>query len=282
MKALAGPPTAWSLYTNRDQKVTLVRPRHGGPPDRRDQRQPGSHPVGPTTPSTQVTDLWDGRTNHTVWHYNQYGWLRTSRTPSATRSSLHPRPQRPGDQPLDAPVRQYRLRPRPSRQRPNRSTIRNLRSALRVRPAQPAPDDGGCLGHDHVRLHRRRAVAERGRPLVQRHRHLRVHAGSRTDADPDRSPAARNWQQTYAYDNAWRLQSLSSPAGSFGYGFRRSTLHAPDASRCPTPPRLPTTTIRSPAWTILRSSTTGAIRWTATAIRMTRSASAPTSPATSG
>jgi RHS repeat-associated protein len=24
---------------------------------------------------SQVADLWDGRTNHTTWHYNQYGWL---------------------------------------------------------------------------------------------------------------------------------------------------------------------------------------------------------------
>ena len=39
-------------------------------------------------------------------------------------------------------------------------------------------------------------------------------------------PSGGNWQQTYGYDNAWRLKALSSPAGSFGYAFDalRSTL----------------------------------------------------------
>ena len=32
-------------------------------------------------------------------------------------------------------------------------------------------------------------------------------------------PSGGNWQQDYGFDGAWRLQSLSSPAGSFGYGF---------------------------------------------------------------
>ena len=39
-------------------------------------------------------------------------------------------------------------------------------------------------------------------------------------------PSGGNWQQNYGYDNAWRLQTLSSPAGSFGYASThlRSTL----------------------------------------------------------
>ena len=32
-------------------------------------------------------------------------------------------------------------------------------------------------------------------------------------------PSGGNWQQNYTFDSAWRLQSLSSPAGNFGYGF---------------------------------------------------------------
>ncbi len=35
-------------------------------------------------------------------------------------------------------------------------------------------------------------------------------------------PTGSAWTETYGYDNAWRLQTLSSPAGSFGYGYPAS------------------------------------------------------------
>ena len=40
-------------------------------------------------------------------------------------------------------------------------------------------------------------------------------------------PSGGNWQQTYGFDGAWRLQTLSSPAGSFGYAIQ---LRAPRSS----------------------------------------------------
>ena len=35
----------------------------------------------------------------------------------------------------------------------------------------------------------------------------------------DPNTYAPTWQQTNSYDAAWRLQSLTSPAGTFGYGY---------------------------------------------------------------
>jgi len=57
-----------------------------------------------------VTDLWDGKNNHTIWQYNEYGWL----TKQGGRThpqyiSICPQRQRLGDQPLDAGERQHRL-----------------------------------------------------------------------------------------------------------------------------------------------------------------------------
>ena len=62
----------------------------------------------------ELTDLWDGRGNHTGWNYNEYGWLM-SKTNALGQAVLRldPRRQRPNHQPLDAAVRQHRLCPRP-------------------------------------------------------------------------------------------------------------------------------------------------------------------------
>ena len=38
-------------------------------------------------------------------------------------------------------------------------------------------------------------------------------------------PSGGNWQQNYVPDNAWRLQTLSSPAGTLR--LRLTTLYAP-------------------------------------------------------
>ncbi len=61
-------------YTNRNQKVT----RYG-----RDKAGRLTSVLNANSETVQlgynalnqVTDLWDGRTNHTVWHYNPFGWL---------------------------------------------------------------------------------------------------------------------------------------------------------------------------------------------------------------
>jgi RHS repeat-associated protein len=61
-------------YTNRDGKITRMARDNAG------------RLIGLTNANNEViaftnnaldemTDLWDGRTNHTTWHFNQYGWL---------------------------------------------------------------------------------------------------------------------------------------------------------------------------------------------------------------
>ena len=96
-------------YTNRDGKATFY------------SRDGAGRKIGETNANQEitqfgydsldnVTNLLDGNTNHTLWQYNQYGWL-TNKMDALGRTSfpLRLQRQRLGHQPLDARKRQHRL-----------------------------------------------------------------------------------------------------------------------------------------------------------------------------
>ena len=83
-----------------------------------------------------------------------------------------------------------------------------------------------AVGTTALHLRRCGADPERRRPLGQRHRELHYHNRLRTGLSLQ-APTPRPGRRATPTTPPRRLTTLTSPAGSFGYTLRRSSLHAP-------------------------------------------------------
>jgi RHS repeat-associated protein len=207
-------------YTNQDERATLFT------------RDAASHITGITNANLEVTaaaynafgevtDLWDGRTNHTTWHFNQYGWP-TNKVDALGHEVL-------------------RLTYNPNGQVTNRwapqstntvyayDPVGNLTNITYVGSTTPS------VTYAYDALYRVKTMVDA----------LGTHTFTHTPAGQLQSeigsfvndgvaniysqqlrqalnlalPGGGTWGQTYGYDSAWRLQTLASPAGSFTYGY---------------------------------------------------------------
>lgn len=204
-------------YTNRNQKVTWFARDGAGrltavTNANQEVTQLGYNSLG------QVTSLLDGRTSQTLWNYNQYGWL-VSKTNA-----------------IGQQVVRYTRDPNgqvTNRWTPQFGNTSYSRDALGNVLAVSYPQSS--ISYTYDALNRLQKMVDDSGTNTFGY----TAAGQLLSADGPwasdtatysygqqlretltlAQPSGGNWQQTYGYDSAWRLQSLSSPAGSFGYGF---------------------------------------------------------------
>ena len=267
-------------YTNRDQKVTRFARDGAG---RLNYVTNANLEVVQLNYNAlnQPTDLWDGRGSHTVWNYNQYGWLMSKTNTLGQAMIVYTRD--PNGQITNRWTPQfgntsYVLDPLGNILTINYPLSTNNYFYDALNRLKMMVDDSGTNTFGYTAAGQLQSAGGLWSSDTVTYGYSQQLRQTLTLAQP----SGGNWQQTYGFDGAWRLQTLSSPAGSFGNTLSQhpaSSIQQP--SPFPTTPRLPTTTTPSPVWTIPPWSTTGATCWTATPTARTRSACAPTSPATS-
>ncbi|MGB8371200.1 MAG: RHS repeat-associated core domain-containing protein [Verrucomicrobiia bacterium] len=203
-------------YTNRDQKVT----RYG--------RDGAGRLTSVTNANTEVTQLgydslnnvlslFDGLQHQTTWQYNQYGWL-TNKVDGLNRNAFRHSYNANG-------WITNRWTPEKGNTGYTYDNVGNLKSitypqqtityaydllnrltnmvdgvgttAFSYTPAGQLQSENGPWANDTLTY-----------TYVQ---------GLRTALTL--SQTTSNWSQSYGYDSSWRLQTLTSPAGSFGYSY---------------------------------------------------------------
>jgi RHS repeat-associated protein len=218
-------------YTNRNQKVTGFTRDGAGrltyvTNANQEVTQVGYNALG------QVTDLWDGRrTNHTVWHYDQYGWL--SNKVDALGHEILRYTRDPNGQ------ISIRWTPQFGTNGYGYDEVGNLKSI-----AYPL----SSISYAYDALNRLKTMVDDSGTTTFGY----TAAGQLQTADGPWTSDTVTYGYTqgqrtslslgslnfgYGYDSAWRLYTLTSPAGSFNYAY--------DAQR----PTLPTTlTLPNSAW----------------------------------
>jgi RHS repeat-associated protein len=210
-------------YTNRDGKYTLftLDPRIRGITNANNEVTAFAYNA-----LDELTDLWDGRTDHTTWNYNQYGWLTNK---------------------LDALGREIvRYTQNPNGQVTNRLTPQFGNTGYAFDPAgnltnitysgAGASTPSVALIYDP--LNRLTSMVDGAGSHTFNYTaasQLHTELGPWTSDGVTNSyvqqlrtalalaqPSGGAWSQTYGYDSAWRLTSLASPAGSFGHGYGSS------------------------------------------------------------
>jgi RHS repeat-associated protein len=166
-----------------------------------------------------VMDLWDGKTNHTTWNYNEYGWL-TNKVDGLGRTAFR-----------------YAYNPNgwvTNRWTPEKGNttykfdaVGNLTNIFYVGQAS-------SLSLTYDPLNRLRTMldavgtttfnytpagqlASEDGPWANDTVTNTYVQGLRTAMSLNSQPSTLNF--SYGYDNARRLQTLTSPAGSFGYSY---------------------------------------------------------------
>ncbi|HEV2208624.1 MAG TPA: hypothetical protein VG167_07600, partial [Verrucomicrobiae bacterium] len=210
-------------YTNRDGKWTLFSRDNAG-------RLAGVTNANGEISAFQynaldeLSDLYDGRTNHTVWHYNQYGWL-TNKVDALNREIV-------------------RYTRDPNGQVTNRLTPQFGNTAYAFDPAGNLTNitysgsSAPSVSLSYDALNRLIGMADGAGSHTFNYTaasQLQTELGPWTNDGVTNSyaqqlrtalalaqPSGGAWSQSYGYDSAWRLTSLASPAGSFGYGYNSS------------------------------------------------------------
>jgi RHS repeat-associated protein len=210
-------------YTNRDQQVTFFT-RDGVIFTRDGARRTltitnANHEVTQVAYDSfdHVTDLWDGKTNHTIWHYNEYGWL-TNKVDANNHEIL-----RYG---YDANGRMtWRWTPEKGNTAYVYDPVGNLTNVLYARSTISYAYDAlnrltnmmDAMGTTAFGYTPAGQLQSENGPWASDSVTNAYAQGLRTAlglAQPGSS-----WSQTNFYDNVWRLQTLNSPAGSFGYTY---------------------------------------------------------------
>jgi RHS repeat-associated protein len=170
----------------------------------------------------ELTDLWDGRTNHTGWGYNEYGWL-TNQVDAQSHVVLV-LTRDPNGQVTNRWTRQFGntvYRRDPTGWVTNLlyvATGQSVSYALdALHQVIGMADQVGTtqFGHTPTGQLQSETAPWPGSTLT-----LGYTEGLRT------SLSLGSFSVGYHYDSAWRLDTLSSSAGSFGYSYdpQRSTL----------------------------------------------------------
>ncbi len=166
----------------------------------------------------QVTDLWDGRTNHTGWSYNNYGWLATkmdARGSTVATYLYDPNgqltnrwtPQVGNTAYAYDPVGNLRTISYPQ------SSVSYFYDALNRLTNMVDAAGASFLGYTPVG----QLQSEYGRWANDT-----VSIGYTQQLRQALSlaqPGGANWSQIYGYDTAFRLQSLAASSGAFAYGY---------------------------------------------------------------
>lgn len=168
----------------------------------------------------EATDLWDGRTNHTGFNYNQYGWL-TNKVDA-----------------LGHQIVQYTYNP--NGQITNRWTPQfantvyafdgagNLTNISYPGTGTPSVsyaydalnrvktmvDGAGTDTFTYTAAGQLQSESNPWANAALNYAYSQLLRETLTLSEPSGS-----WSQTYGYDSAWRLQSLASPSGTFGYSY---------------------------------------------------------------
>jgi RHS repeat-associated protein len=208
-------------YTNRNQKVTRYARDAAGRLTAVTNANQEVTRFGYNSLS-QVTDLWDGRTNHTTWGFNEYGWLINK---------------------VDALSHEIIRYTRDSNgQVTNRWTpqFTNIGYAYdEVGNLKTVSYPQATIAYAYDALNRLRSMADPIGTTIFSNTptgNLQSEAGPWSDGtltygytEGLRTSLSINnplFTINYSYDSAWRLYTLSSPAGSFNYAYdaQRSTL----------------------------------------------------------
>ena len=205
-------------YTNRNGKVT------------RFTRDAAGRLAGVTNANLEITalgynalneltDLWDGRTNHTVWHYDKYGWL-SNKVDALTHEVV--RYSRDANGQVT-----NRWTPQFGNAAYTYDEVGNLRNSSNAfsmvsfgydadNRLQTMVDGVGTTTFGYTPAGQLQSEAGPTATLTYGYTQ-----GLRT------SLSVGSLGFGYGYDSAWRLQTLTSPAGTFGYEYSQApfTFH---------------------------------------------------------
>jgi RHS repeat-associated protein len=204
-------------YTNRNQKVTLLTRDSAG---RLTSVTNANLEVARVTYNSlnQVTDLWDGRTNHTGWGFNEFGWLM-SKTDALYQQAL--RFQRDSNGQIT-----NRWTPQFGDTGYEYDEVGNLKAIIyptssisyaydALNRLRAMADDIGTTIFSNTPTGNLQSEAGPGSSGTLTYGYTQ---GQRTSMAIDSQPSTLNFY--YDYDYAWRLQTLTAPAGTFGYDYK--------------------------------------------------------------
>ena len=226
-------------YTNRNQKVTGFTRDGAGrltyvTNANQEVTQVGYNALG------QVTDLWDGRrTNHTVWHYDQYGWL--SNKVDALGHEILRYTRDPNGQ------ISIRWTPQFGTNGYGYDEVGNLKSIAyplssisyaydALNRLKTMVDDSGTTTFGYTAAGQLQTADG---PWTSDTVTYGYTQGQRTSLALNSQPSTLNFD--YGYDYAFRLQTLTAPAGTFGYGYNAGQGVSPAA-------QVRTLTLPNSAW----------------------------------
>ncbi len=175
---------------------------------------------------SQVSDLWDGKSNHTSWAFNQYGWL-TGKTNAlgheVLRLTYDPNGQVTSRWTPQFTNTVYMFDPVGNLTNINygSSTVSYAFDALNR--LQTMVDASGTTTFGYTQVGQ--LQTETG-PWLNDTLTYGYSQGHRSSANLNSQPSAFNL--AYGYDSAWRLSSLASAAGTFSYGYGAQNSASPD------------------------------------------------------
>ena len=212
-------------YTNRDQKVTrFTRDAAGRVTYATNANLEVTHLS--YNALNELTDLWDGRTSHAGWNYNQYGLLISETNALGQAVVVYTRDS-------NGQITN-RWTPQFGNTRYGRDALGNIltinypQSTNRysfdaLNRLKTMVDDVGTTTFGYTVAGQLQSAGGLWANDTITYGYVQQLRQTLTLAQP----SGGNWQQTYGYDAAWRLQNLSSPAGSFGYGFSAANPASP-------------------------------------------------------
>lgn len=172
----------------------------------------------------EVTDLWDGRTNHTTFQYNQYGWL-ISKTNALTNGVFVYSRDANGQVTTNWTPQfgntVYAYDP-----------VGNITNIAYANPSTHSVtytydplnrlttmvDGAGTNNFTYTAIGQLQTDDGPWANDTVTSTYAQQLRQTLSLAQPTGAP----WSQTYGYDSSWRLSSLVSPAGVFGYGYSPS------------------------------------------------------------
>jgi RHS repeat-associated protein len=204
-------------YTNRDQKVTLCARDTAGRLTAVTNANQEVTQLGYDALNA-VTSLLDGRTSQTLWNYNQYGWLMSKLNALGQQVLAYTRD--PNGQITNRWTPQFGNTGYAYDEVGNLKAVNYPLSSINyaydaLNRLQTMVDNSGTNTFGYTAAGQLQSVDGPWASDTVSNSYSHQLRQTLTLAQP----SGGNWQQTYGYDSAWRLQSLSSPAGGFGYGY---------------------------------------------------------------
>ena len=208
--------TGLVAYTNRDQKIT----RYG--------RDGAGRLTSVTNANSEVTQfgydsldnvnsLIDGLTHTTTWQYNEYGWL-TNKTDGLNRTAFRYAYNANGSTTNG-------WTPEKGNTSYSYDNVGNLKSIIYPQQTNSFAYDAlnrltnmvdavGTTAFSYTPAGR--LQSENG-PWTSDTVTFNYAQGLRTNLTL--SQTTSNWSQSYGYDSGWRMNTITSPAGTFGYSY---------------------------------------------------------------